>query len=463
MQKIMRSIKKILKQNPIIIGCFFILVLMGLLCLNRFWSSITNEESTVITKDLERENTIEAFEKPDELLVYELAALVHKDLDLCIRGCSVDEDWLGQDFAGIIDEAEEFSYTTTIPPANQYFEYQPISFSEIIEQHTMSYEYFQNILGHKKSVNVKAIGIVLPEEQNTAEYQLYSRKLCKTWGSNAVCEMVALVEADGTAYQVSFTVMQYGNGYWKVFRFGSSLLDTKGDDFITESTQEKFDEITGAAKVDTFITALEKKQDSDKEEAKSDKKKVKSYKHPEKQILSPNYSITASLYGESAVDTIGKFILALQRKDSQKAMCYGMTDSRTADMDSVTTELIEKQGTFSREMQLFYYELVTNNKFSETSESLLSLNKTGAGIASELSPENIPYLNVAGVVSADEEEDDNQYIAVYTFDGNIYMSGYTMCESENGWQIESLSAEAAGLSSGEVRKITDKKYHELLD
>ena len=43
------------------------------------------------------------------------------------------------------------------------------------------------------------------------------------------------------------------------------------------------------------------------------------------------------------------------------------------------------------------------------------------------------------------------------YNGKNYLTGYTLCRQEDGWQIQSLSAPALSLESGEVMRLSKEE------
>ena len=73
-------------------------------------------------------------------------------------------------------------------------------------------------------------------------------------------------------------------------------------------------------------------------------------------------------------------------------------------------------------------------------------------------------LDIGGelVKKLKEEKDYCELLAVYRYQGNHYLLGFTFSKEEQGWRIENLSAEDGGLLYGNVRSVTITEVNALL-
>lgn len=78
----------------------------------------------------------------------------------------------------------------------------------------------------------------------------------------------------------------------------------------------------------------------------------------------------------------------------------------------------------------------------------------------KLNPEYMVYLDLIKVIPIETEENTEtvkQYAGLYSYNGKNYLTGYTLCRQEDGWQIQSLSAPALSLESGEVMRLSKEE------
>ena len=61
------------------------------------------------------------------------------------------------------------------------------------------------------------------------------------------------------------------------------------------------------------------------------------------------------------------------------------------------------------------------------------------------------------IETEENTETVKQYAGLYSYNGKNYLTGYTLCRQEDGWQIQSLSAPALSLESGEVMRLSKEE------
>ena len=99
------------------------------------------------------------------------------------------------------------------------------------------------------------------------------------------------------------------------------------------------------------------------------------------------------------------------------------------------------------------------NEFAATENvSLDELGMTGEEISSSLELSEIVYLDLNNVLKIKDDE----YAAVYYFNGKHYMSGFTMKEYSQGWKIEELSCASMDLDKGQVKELTETEYNKII-
>ena len=83
-------------------------------------------------------------------------------------------------------------------------------------------------------------------------------------------------------------------------------------------------------------------------------------------------------------------------------------------------------------------------------------------LVDQCKPQNIFYMDLTGIKKLKEEKDYCELLAVYRYQGNHYLLGFTFSKEEQGWRIENLSAEDGGLLYGNVRSVTITEVNALL-
>ncbi len=458
----MKSVKinKIFHKYPVLIGLILIAILIGGLVIYKYWMERQVGESTIIPEDLAREQTIEQFQDPEDLLRYIMSALQKKDLDLFLRACAVDERLLANPFYETINKSEMFGYDMGLPPSADYEEYRALSSIELAKYYTDKFEEFQKYFADLSVSEISSVGILHPEEQMSSDILYESSKICGSWGADAAVKMAVLIKSQDKEFMVTFTVTKY-YGYWKVFDFGSVFPEDGTNSFIEEITKKEFDSITEQKDILGYLEELSKKLNT--EETTEEQAEKEEIKDPEKEILPPNYFIVGSSFGKDEKDTIQKFLLALQKKDVTKALSYCNIDAQAEDLNSVNAEVIQLQERFAKQLTYLYYGLL-GEEYSPESRKLNELEKTAEDILEELNPEMIPYMDVKDMIEVKGNLPDNeaQYVVFYAFNGKCYVSGYTLVWQDEGWQIASLSLKDGNLKDGEVKEISWKKYNQLM-
>lgn len=79
-----------------------------------------------------------------------------------------------------------------------------------------------------------------------------------------------------------------------------------------------------------------------------------------------------------------------------------------------------------------------------------------------MQPSKYFYMDLTGIKKLKEEKDYCELLAVYRYQGNHYLLGFTFSKEEQGWRIENLSAEDGGLLYGNVRSVTITEVNALL-
>lgn len=452
-----KKIKQLFIKYPILPGCIVIGVLIFVIFIYRSQRQQDESDIKIISKELQREATIEGFEKPSDMVQYMVHAMQKKDLDLVLRGFAIDELTLGLNIAECIDEKGRFSTESTVIPSYAYYEYLPLASVELVGDYIDTVEKVGNDYPDLEEMEFIEAVPILPEQQLLPESIMEMKTKSKIHGAECECEYMALLSKNEKKYVITFTLMR-NYGLWKVLDLGQSLNGKETEDIVNEITEEEYQKLKGAASEDTFLKRIENDKKKEQESIEIEEK------YPDEDILSANYFIVNAAYGENPEDTMRKFILEIQRKNIVGALNYTYVTDSVEEREHTTKEILNKQRDLGKEIKRLYYGLLDSDYKKE--RDIIGLGKTGTDIVGMLNPEYIPYMDMNKVVpttllSADNHE-ENEYVALYYFGEDCYMGGVTFIETERGWQIKSLAAESAGFEAGEIRKITHKKYEELL-
>ncbi|TCS76634.1 hypothetical protein EDD59_12316 [Muricomes intestini] len=450
-------IYKLFKRYPILIGIVLIGILIGGLLAQRYWAQKQDTQSIITSDDLSRKGTIEQFQNPEELLEYTIAALKNQDLDLVLRACSIDENLLGNPFYAIVDKEQKFGYDMSLPPSADYEEYRPLSSAMLAKYYTEQYDNIQKQFKNKRDVKLIKTGVLYPDLQLSSETLCETAELCSYWGADAAIQMAALLQTSQEDYMISFTVTKY-YGYWKIFDFRAEMAEMDNGKFIKPISLEEYNTAVDTTDVLSFMKKLNIEMDGS-ENVENETQTVKDIKHPEKEILPPNYFIVGESYGKSQKDTIEKFILALQKKNPVEAMSYCKIGDSDKQPKTVTSERIDTQADYAKQISHLYYGLLGEPYFSGE-RTLKRLDETAESILHRLNPQLIPYMDINTLLKVEDDKasGEEQYIAFYAFNGNCYMSGYTLMKSGENWQITSLSSVENDLDAGEVKEISWDEY-----
>lgn len=449
--------KNIIKKYPVLAGIPLIFLLAGIVLFYREHQQSQKVESTITTKELEKEFTIDGFKEPGDLVQYFLEGINKKDIDTALRSCAIDERTLHFNLVELINYKKSFSIDMYTAPAN-YVEYQPLISSELAGRYGFQIEALMKELGNSKKYEIEEIVPIKPEIQLKSDYLLEMKEESSRWGADQQCEYMAHIKNEEKDLIVTFTLSQ-NYDIWKIAELGSELAGTTSAQAVLNFTEEIYRELKGNIEEKQFWKKVkEKNADTEDEEVVEKEEKA----NPKKDVLPPNYFIVNAAYGKTPQDTIQKFVLEIQKKDFTAAMCYGEINEEGQTHTSY--EQIQRQSDFAGQMKRFFYNFMGITYKEEN--KIDTIGMTGGEILMKVNPKNMPYLDLNKVVQAGEVEkackDENQYIGVFYYEGHKYVSGFTVKEEKAGWRIQSLSAEGVGLDEGEVVKISEKKYRELM-
>lgn len=432
------KIGKTIKKYPSIVGFILIALVMAQVLGIKLYERSNTIESTVVTEAMGRSASVAGLTAGEDIVRYLITALCEGDLDKAMRAYPIDETVLWANQAKIIDMQGKFSYGST-PPSSAYAQYVPAASSEITGRYAEDTVSFEKNL-EWENVEVQDVRLLLPEQQTTGQYQRKMLELSECWGAEVMCELLAEIRCGGELYMFPVTVGKYGE-YWKVFSLEASVSGS------VQSGLEKTDETE-------YENLTDPKLEDEVWEILGIGEEIQYTDNPDQQMLPPNYFLAGQAYGQSPEEVIAEFSKYIEKEDITSALCYGYLGHE--ELESNLASVITRQGEFAEQIIKMYYGLILEGR-TEEYQTLEELGVTGEELVGELNPEYIPYMDLKKVVQLGE----NEYAAAYYYGREYYMVGFTVRESEKGWQIDSIASGLAGLENGGVRKITEAEYERM--
>ncbi len=427
------------KYYPELIGIVTILLLAIIILLYKINLHYKYTETAIMTEQMKRSNTIDGFENPYDMVNYMIDALKKDDLDKGLRGFPIDEKLLGINVGMIIDSLNEFSTNITYMPS-QWSQFVPISSAEITGDYVRQFENIRNQF-NKKEVEIDRINFILPEIQFSEEYISTSTKICEMWNAEDRMELIIKLDMNGDTYAMGMTLLKY-NGFWKIDSFKSNLAKERGYTDIWKCADSEYDKLIN--------------EEREKQILNSNGAELNS---TQSQLLPLNYVLYNSRFSKTPEDLIKEFILCVQKNDLSGIMTYMDIYGDENPLQKETSDILLNQRKAAEEIQNFYYYLFGNDYASISTVSLEELGMTGDQISNSFNLDEILYLDVNTIFQVDDQE----YAAVYYFNGKHYLSGFTVKQYERGWLIETLSSVSFGIEKGQILELTDKEYDQIAE
>ena len=190
--------------------------------------------------------------------------------------------------------------------------------------------------------------------------------------------------------------------------------------------------------------------------------KIEKEKYTEEALLPANYFWVAPHYGKTAQETVEKFILYIQKDDISSAMSFGSRLDEFLDQENTdNSEILKEQGVFAGQIKNLYLGLL-GVKAEEKNISLEELGMTADKLVSELTPQDIHYMELVGTKEVERKDDQIEILAVLRYQTKYYLAGFTLKHTEKGWYIDSLSSESENIMNGKIKKITQDRSDALL-
>lgn len=433
------KVKRIIKKYPVLIGYISIFILLAIIVCYWYYGRKTEITSTVIPEELAREYNIEMLKTPEDAAEYFAHALTNKDIDQIMRSFPIDELCLKENFAELVNEKQVFSAAEQAAPSKTYRDYFPLSSSETVGMYTDMYLETVKKIDKIQGAEIKEILYLSPQTQMEAEYQLRMMEQCEIYGADLFCEMEILLETDKDIWSIPLTLVNY-DGYWKVFRVGSSLQENAERKENIESV-----DYTVQKRLDKELQKKLKDKGYGKTEKKSaDEADYKKLIESGKALLPANYVVTNSIYEDTPERLIQAFVRYIQKKDLTALLTLGSTGNGEKELGHVTAESLKEQRNFAKEIKYFYYSFLLEEDAAKDL-SLKQLGMTSQEVLNKLNPENFFYLELKEMV----KKDKNVYAIYFRYEGEYYKFKFELVEYGQGWQIKHIEAE---------KKLTEKEY-----
>lgn len=377
----------------------------GLLGGYEFYTTVREGTPSMETSEMQREETVDGFESPEEVVEYVLYWIHQDDLDLALRGCAIEEtaqNFLLQSYCEVMNS---FPYTDMLAPADYESKaYMDINQARMTAVYSNMVEQCIGILGEGTDLEVLSIFSDIPENADGYYYQDI-RDICSIVGARDACNVTVQMLVDSVPRQMTVTAARY-RSHWKVIQFSEYANYSSTEPQITEYT-----EIT------------------------SEKALPIAWEEMEEQILPCNYQIAGSEKEEDPDYLLRKWFVYLQRGDIWKALSY--VDLYNEDEvwypDSI---FFSRQSKAAADLQKVYYDLLLSDG-DQMSWIYQNVKDEAVNLLSLLDTSNMIYTILTGVQLLEEGENHARYQIEYVYDGK-WFSKIVNLVYEDGWKIEGI-------------------------
>ena len=208
------------KQDKIfkcILGILFASVIMLPLGY-QFFINLTEGTGNIQTKEMQRAETVDGYETPEEVVEYVLYWINQDDLDMALRGCAVEE--VAQNFylESYCEVTDTFPFEEMVAPAdNESQAYMQINQARMTAVYSNMLEQCMGIFGLGYNLEVLNISSDIPENADGYYFQDI-RKICSIIGARDVRDVVVHMRIDGVLREMKVTAARYRR-YWKIVQF----------------------------------------------------------------------------------------------------------------------------------------------------------------------------------------------------------------------------------------------------
>lgn len=402
--------RKIWKKWPFLLNIAGILIL-GVLILG-LRRQAEKEEGQILneTQSLKKESKIDSFSDAQDAALYVLSALKKNDIDMALRGFAIDETALQMAFVKTARAVPQATLTDLPALTSDYAYYFPLTSAEMTAEYIRQFEQICEELPEIETLEVVDI-----TEKSQGEQE---EQLAECLAAQEAEELEILVMSGNTPFLLEFTAVRYDEN-WKIHSLKPGLLYENNEQAVklAEGTQEP--------------------------------KKV--YKLPDK-LAGANYFQTMPVTEKTPERAIEQFIYAIQKGNLTKALAMETVKKS----EDTSVDILKKQGENAKDLKKMLYGFlgVRDVHFQDKSEEQMNQ------LREKLNPGNMVYLDLIKVIpiaSSENPEHIREYAGLYSYNGKNYLTGYTLCQQNGGWQILSLGAPALSLEPGEVMYLSKEE------
>ena len=358
----------------------------------------------VYNMDTAREQTLEGYEEPADVVAYVLRHIQEGDYDLAVRGCAVEEVAEYFSLIAYLETTDEFAYADMIPSADYDDEtYIDITKARMAAEYIGLLEQLAGQIADGHELVLFDIVENVPENPDGMYYQIRTR-ICEILGCRNVAEMIAYVTVDGTPKEIHFSLAQYKR-FWKIILF-------------------------------TDLEQYEKKGPDIRETDWVEGENLPPEYGEEKDILPANCYVVGDDSENSPEQLVHDFALYLQRGDLLSAMSYfDLYDS--IDPGMLHNETVKLQGETAKLIQKFYYDVYLHDE-NELAWIYRHLSDEPDYLLSELRMSNMIFADFGYPVLVGEESGKSNFSIDCSYDGSHFTINLALVQEE-GWKIESMN------------------------
>lgn len=389
------------------IGFLLIVILAAGLAIYQKNVDSNRVEPFYLTEDMDRAETSEGYENPEDLVKYMICQIQNADLDLALRGCAIEN--LAEYFVleSYLKLTDEFKGLEDLPPSETESEaYIGISTVRLAGYYADMVEKCVELFGTGHEVQLVAVEEYVPENPDGMYYQL-RQKVCEALGGRTVSEMRVLLDIDGDVKEMYWTLVRY-RSRWNVLAFNE-----------LEKADQKNVEVRPASAAET------------------DGKDAINYDTDD--VLPLNYRLVNQNKEAAPEELLENLISYLRREDVWSAMSYFQLYDNSQDMH-ISQELLKSQEELARQMQIFYYQLFIPDRQNFEWYQRETADR-GDDLAEALRAEQIVSLTVDWIREISQDTDGRaRYQMSYSYSGRSYVVNFVLVNAD-GWMIESMEWE----------------------
>jgi len=390
-------------RRLVILGSVMIAALLGFLVVHQKKEDRENVIAQVETAEQIRQETLEGYEEPEELIKYMLCQIQNGDMDLALRGCAIQSTSEVFQLQPYIEFTESYTPLEILPPTEgESKAYTDISQMRLAGYYAQWLDKCEEVLGPIHNLCLLEIKEDVPENPDGMYYQNRS-SICEILGARKVYEALIYVKIDGEIKELRWTLVRHKK-YWRVLLFNPLEKYTEEQPDIRNSNQI-FEE------------------EADLEFNTED-------------ILPVNYVVLNRNSEDDPKELIQSFFLYLMRQDVMSAGSYMELYNRET-KPRTSLELLGNHALLAEQLQGFYYKLFFNDQ-NKYEWYFRDLSSRAGNIVEDLQCDQIVALNIENIQVISEPSDVDM---VYQVDYSYNWVGYSckfILKNQGGWYIKAI-------------------------